>query len=179
MDCSEPIFIPSKDPLLTVDLQSDRNIQKEIFLINKDEFQFRFLGKRKIDMDKLKDPAAHKQEVGTFVTSLLLLSAPGFAFIIFVKAAIKYLVITLFFGLIAFFLMDLTNYKLRFRRVLSIAAHAGVPIVLIETIAAVTNPDVLLPFMRFIGLNIYAVTLTLWFFYIIICIVFVHKRSEE
>ena len=178
IETTEPVFIPSKDPLFTIDLRTDRNMKNELFLINKEEFQFRFLGKRKIDLEKLKDPAEHKQEVGTFLASLILLAAPGFAFLIFVKAAIKYLIITSLFGLLAFFLMDLTHYKLKFKKVMSIAVHAGVPIVLIETIAAATNPKVLFPFMRFIGLNIYAVTLTIWFFYIILCIVAIHTKKE-
>lgn len=179
IETKEAISIPSQDPLLTIDLQENKNMEKEIFLINKDEVQFRFFGKRKIALDKLKNPLEHKQEVGTFVTSIILLLTPGILFILYLKIAIKYLLIALLFATLIFFLIDLTNYKLKFKKVLVITAYASVPIILIETIIAVINPKILFPFMRFIGLNLYAVTLTIWFFYIIICIIIINKRTKN
>ncbi|RLE48227.1 hypothetical protein DRJ25_00440 [Candidatus Woesearchaeota archaeon] len=174
-----PVNIPQKNPLFTIDLQSDSNMKNELFLINKREFQFRFFGKRKIDLPKLKDPAAHKQEVGTFITSMILLLAPGFAFITFVKAAIKYLIISLLISFLAFFIMDLTDYKTRFKNTLTITTHAGIPLVLIETLVAVTNPKILFPFMRFIGLRVYAITLVIWFIYTLLCIISVKAKVNK
>lgn len=179
IDISEPILIPSKDPLMTIDIQNKRSMKKEILLINKEEFQFRFFGKRKIDLDKLKNPAENKQEVGTFAACLILLLAPGFALIIFFKIAVKYLLIIFLLGSILFFLMDLTNRRLKYKKALSITAHAGIPIMIIETISAVINPTWMLPFMRFIGLNIYAIPLLAWIVYSTICIFTATKQKEH
>jgi hypothetical protein len=179
LETDEKISIPSRDPLLSIDRNSNIGMDKELFVINKDEFQFRFFGKRKIEIEKLKNFSEHKDEVGTFLTSMFILLFPGLFFIIFIKSAIKYLIISLFLGLIAFLLIDLTNYKLKFKKILSISAYTGAPIILAELIISAINPKILFPFIRFIGLNVYSVTLIIWFFFIILCIIVSNKKTKN
>lgn len=180
LETTEPITIPKKQALLTIDLTNENTTMKnEIFLITKDKIEFRFFGKKRMETSNLKNPAENKEAVGRFATSLLFLLAPGFVLILFIKAAIKYLLITVLFGLLIFFLMDLTHYKLKLKQMLTIAAYAAVPIIIIETLFAVINPSILMPFMRFLGLNIYAVTLTIWLGYIVICVISVYAKDEE
>ncbi len=179
LEATDSISIPSTNPIITIDLENDPQLNKEIFLITKEKIKYRFFGKREIETSKLKNPQEHNEEVGRFATSIAFLLVPGFAVIMFFKAAIKYFLITILFGTIIFFLMDLTHYKIKFKKMLTIAAFASVPIILIETIFAAINPSLLLPFMRFIGLNIYTVTLAIWFGYIIICVIFLKDKLEK
>lgn len=179
VDTTGTIQIPSKNPLITIDLNEDKTIQKEMFVIDQDEFQFKFFGKRKIDLEKFKNPGENKEEIGTFLSSMLIMLAPGFAFIIFIKAAIKYLLITLLFSLLVFFIMDLTEYRAKLKQVITITTYAGAPIVLIEIIMSLINPQALLPFLRFLGLNLYAVTMVAWFFYAIGCVIATNLKEAK
>ena len=74
--------------------------------------------------------------------------------------------------------MDLTTFKLKFRKVLTITAYASVPIILIETILSIINPVWMIPFMRFFGINVYAISLLAWFLFAIICIIFTNKNKR-
>lgn len=64
----------------------------------------------------------------------------------------------LVFGTLFFIIMELSRRRLRWKQVLSIAAHALTAVIFIEVVSAVFTTVYLLPVFRFLGLNVYAIT---------------------
>ena len=176
---TSPVNIPTKDPLVAIDTQTDRQLKNEFLVITDDFVKFRFLGKQQIEIDKFKQPSKNKAEIGPFIAKLVLLLAPGFILMIYLKIAIKYFILTWIFGILIFFLMDLTTLKLKFKKVLTITAYASAPIILIETISSTINPVWMMPFMRFLGINVYAISLLAWFLLAIICMIFSNISNHK
>ena len=54
---TSPVNIPTKDPLVAIDTQTDRQLKNEFLVITDDFVKFRFLGKQQIEIDKFKQPS--------------------------------------------------------------------------------------------------------------------------
>lgn len=157
---SAPFAFPSKDPWVKVDLNSNLSLSKELIAIDQSSIQYRFINVRNITQLELFQPLEHKATVAGFLTKLFILFLPGVALFLFVRFWFKYFLMTLIMGTLFFIIMELSQYRLRYKQMLSIAAHAVAPIMILEVVSAAIYSQYLLPLptIKFAGLYIYAVS---------------------
>ncbi len=155
---SAPVAIPRHNPWVVVDFNANLTMTKEIFVIDKETIKYRFISPKSIPRAQLKDWSANKPRVSGFLSALLIMMLPGIALLLYVRIWLKYFVMVLVFGTFFFIIMELSRYRLRWKQMLNIAAHALTAVILVEVIAASITTVFLIPVMRFLGLNVYAVT---------------------
>lgn len=155
---SSPIAVPQHNPWVVVDLNSNLNLSKEIFVIDKETVKYRFISPKSIPREQLKNPGTNRAGVSRFLTALIIMLLPGIALLLYVRMWLKYFLYVLVFGTLFFIIMELSRRRLRWKQMLNIACHALTPVVFIEVVSAVVSTIYLLPVLRFLGLNIYAVT---------------------
>jgi len=176
---SSTITIPVHNPWVVVDLNNDYTLTKEFLVIDKTTIQYRFLTVKKIQRDQLKDVSSNRASVSGFFTSLILLLAPGIALVLYIRLWLKYLLLILVFGTFFFIVMELTHYRLRWKQMLSIAAHAITPVIAIEVVSSFVTTAYLLPVFRFLGVSIYAITTILFAFLMTIAVVGYHIEDNR
>ncbi|VVB81135.1 Uncharacterised protein [uncultured archaeon] len=155
---SAPVAIPKHNPWVVVDLNANLTMTKEIFVIDKDTFKYRFISPKSIPREQLKDFSANKPRVSSFLSAILVMMLPGIALLLYVRMWLKYFLMVLVFGTFFFIVMELSRYRLHWKQMLNIAAHALTAVILVEVIAAAVSTVFLIPIMRFLGLNVYAIT---------------------
>ena len=153
-----PVAIPRHNPWVVVDLNANLTMTKEIFVIDKDTVKYRFISPKSIPRAQLEDWSANKPRVSGFLSALLIMMLPGIAILLYIRMWLKYFVMVLVFGTFFFIIMELSRYRLRWKQVLNIAAHALTAVILVEVVSASITTVFLIPVMRFLGLNVYAVT---------------------
>lgn len=158
---SSPIVIPRHNPWVVVDLNSNLNLSKEIFVIDKDSFKYRFISPRSIPRDQLKNLSSNRPAVSGFLTALLVMLLPGIVLLLYIRMWIKYFLFILVFGTLFFIIMELSKFRLHWKQMLNIASHSLTAVIFIEVVSSAVTTVYLLPVMRFLGLNIYAVTVIL------------------
>ena len=169
-----PIAVPHHNPWVVVDLNSNLNLTKEIFVIDKDSVKYRFINTRSIPRDQLKNLSSNRLAVSGFLTAFLVMLLPGIALLLYIRMWIKYFMFILVFGTLLFIIMELSRYRLRWKQMLNIAAHSLTAVIFIEVVSSAVTTVYLLPVMRFLGLNIYAVTTVLMAALMVIGIVGYH-----
>jgi hypothetical protein len=155
---TDRISIPHHNPWLVIDLNSNLTLTKEIFVIDKENVQYRFLNTQSIKREQLKDFSANKAKVSGFLTTILVMLFPGIAILLYIRMWLKYLLMIFVFGTLFFIIMELSKFRLKWKQALNIAAHSLTSIILIEVISAALTTTYLIPVMRFLGVSIYAVT---------------------
>lgn len=168
------LSIPTRNPVIAVDLNEEVKINKEFFVIDKDSVKYRVFTVKEIPREQLKEISNYKTQVSTFFGLVLLLMLPGIALLLYVRLWLKYFLLVLLMGTFFFIVLDLTRWKLRWKQMLNLAAHAITPIILLEVIAAFATTIFLVPFMKFVGVNIYLVSLAIYTGLMIFGIVGVH-----
>ncbi|MBW2969754.1 DUF1189 domain-containing protein [Candidatus Woesearchaeota archaeon] len=153
-----PIAVPARNPWVVVDLNSDLNISKEIFVIDKETVKYRFINTKSISREHLKNAGSNRAAAGGFFASVLVMLLPGIALFLYIRMWIKYFLYVLVFGTVFFIIMELSRYRLRWKQMLNISAHALTIVIFVEVVSAVFTAVYLLPVLRFLGLNIYAIT---------------------
>ena len=155
---SAPVAIPRHNPWVVVDLNANLTMTKEIFVFDKETIKYRFISPKSIPRAQLEDWSANKPRVSSFLSALLIMMLPGIALLLFIRMWLKYFVMVLVFGTFFFIIMELSRYRLRWKQMLNIAAHALTAVILVEVVSASITTVFLIPVMRFLGLNVYAVT---------------------
>jgi hypothetical protein len=168
---TDRISIPHHNPWLVIDLNSNVTLTKEIFVIDKETVQYRFLNTRSIQREQLKDFSANKAKVSGFLTTILVMLFPGIAILLYVRMWLKYLLMIFVFGTLFFIIMELSNFRLKWKQMLNIAAHSLTLVIFIEVISAALTTAYLIPVMRFLGVSIYAVTTLIFAFLMVVGIV--------
>ena len=169
---TDVLTIPRHNPWVVVDLNSNYTLKKEFLVIDANTVKYRLLNVRTLDRDSLKDFSEHKATVSGFLAALILMMLPGVALLLYVRAWLKYFLLVILFASLFFIITELTRFKLRWKQLANIAAHAITPMILIETIVSFATTAVLLPLkIRFLGLNFYAVTMLLFIVLMIVGIV--------
>lgn len=174
-----PITLPTNKPLLVIDTVSDRNISKEVFVITNDSLKYRLIGKNSVPLSGFKNIKESKRIVSGFLTVLFVLLLPAVFILFYFKFWLKYFLLVFFVSVILFILFELTRWRLKFKQVLNIACHTAVVMVVLEVVSAPINTGYLLPFLKFLGINIYAVTLALFCIFSIAGIVFVNIKKKK
>lgn len=157
---NSPFSFPVVNPWIVVDLNSNLSLSKELVVIDKEVVHYRFFNVGNITQSELSSPIENKGRVAGFLTKLIILLLPGITLFLFVRYWVKYFLIALLMGTLFFVLLELTQYRLKFKRMLSIAAHAVSPIIILEVVSSALYANYLLPLpsIRFAGLNIYALS---------------------
>ncbi len=168
---TDRISIPHHNPWLVIDLNSNVTLTKEIFVIDKETVQYRFLNTQSIQREQLKDFSANKAKVSGFLTTILVMLFPGIAILLYVRMWLKYLLMIFVFGTLFFIIMELSNFRLKWKQMLNIATHALTLVIFIEVISAALTTAYLIPVMRFLGVSIYAVTTLIFAFLMVVGIV--------
>jgi len=153
-----PVSIPNHKPFVVMDLNANLTLTQEIFVIDKDNLQYRWFGIKKVPLEELKDISGHKTEVSGFITAMIILMLPAIAILLYIRAWLKYYLLVMVLGSLFFIIFELTRFKLRWKEMLNVSMHALTAIILIETISAPIATAYLLPVTRFLGVNIYAIT---------------------
>ncbi|RJQ21188.1 DUF1189 domain-containing protein [Candidatus Woesearchaeota archaeon] len=169
---TDRITIPRTNPWLVVDLNNNVSLTKETFVIDKDTIKYRFFGIKTVDRDHIKEPSEYRAPVSRFITLLILLMMPGVALLLYLRSLLKYFLMVLLFATLWYIIFDLSRYRLKWKQMLNICSHTIVPILLIETVSAALTTAYLLPLpFRFVGLNIYIITLALFAILTAVCII--------
>ncbi len=159
---SAPVAVPRTNPWVVVDLNSNLTLTKEVFVIDSETVKYRFFGVKSLPHQQLKDISSNRGRVSGFLAVVLFLMLPGIAILFYIRTWLKYFLLIVVFGTFFFIIMELTKFRLRWKQVLNIAAHALTAIIFIEVISAVFTTVYLIPVLRFLGVNIYAVTTVLF-----------------
>lgn len=154
-----PILIPEAHPLIMVDLNSNLTLSEELFVIDKETVHYRFINKGSIPIDLLKSPGQSTSRVAGFATIVMLMLLPGIALFLYIRMWLKYFLVLLVMGTFMFVVMELTKFKLKWKQMLNIAAHAMTLIIFIEVISAALYTKFLIPIIPFLGVKIYAISL--------------------
>lgn len=155
---TEPVSIPHHKPFVVMDMNSNLTLTQEIFVIDKDNIQYRWFGVKRVPLNDFKDISGHKAEVSGFLAALITMLLPGIAILLYIRAWLKYFFLVLIIGTLLFIIFELTRFRMRWKQMLNIGMHALTLVILIETVSAPISAAYLLPVKRFIGVNIYAVT---------------------
>jgi len=176
---SAPITIPRHNPWVIIDLNSERKLTNEILVIDQSNVQYRFLKINSIPRDHLKDANQHRMPVGGFVAKLIMLMIPGIILFLYVRTWLKYLLLIIVGGTLFFIIMELTKFRLKWKQMLNIAAHALTLVIFIEVISAAIATGYLVPIFRFLGVNIYAITSAIFFGLMIVGILGYHIGARK
>jgi len=156
--------VPTSKPWIRIDFNNNLTLKDEMLVIDHDTLQYRLLSPKKIPQAQLREPAAYRTETDSFFTLVIVLMIPGVALLLFVRAWLKYALLIFLFGTFFFIITDLTRYKMKWRQMISVAAHAITPILVVEVIASAITTFFLfeIPKIRFLGLKLFAITLILY-----------------
>jgi hypothetical protein len=176
---SEPINIPSTTPITIIDLVTEnKTIGDETFLITKDKIHYRFFGLKSINIADLKDVTSHQKAVGGFITVLLLMFLPAFGLLLFVSLLIKYFILTLLASLAFFVLLELTHFRLKFKKMLSVTCHAATIGILLEVLSMPFSTNYLIPTIKFLGTYVYLIPLAIFLGYTLIVIILTYYDKK-
>jgi len=156
---SDAVRIPQGNPWVLVDLNNNVSLSKEFLVIDSSSVQYRWLNVKKIPREQFNDLAGNRAVVSTFISAILLLMLPGIALMLYIRTWIKYFILILVFGTFFFIISELSRFRLKWKQMLNIAAHALTPLILLEVISAGITTAYLIPVLKFLGVNIYLVSL--------------------
>ncbi len=176
---TDKIMVPRHNPWLVIDLNNNVTLTKEIFVIDKENVQYRFLNTNSIPRQQLKDFSANKARVAGFLTVILIMLLPGIALLLYIRMWLKYLLFIFVFGTLFFIIMELSKMRLKWKQMLSIAAHALTGIIFLEVISAVFTTAYLIPVMRFLGVSIYAISTAIFAFLMVIGVIGYHIEDKR
>jgi hypothetical protein len=168
---TDKITVPRHNPWLVIDLNNNLTLTKEIFVIDKNNVQYRFLNTNSIPREQLKDFSANKARVAGFLTIILIMLLPGIAILLYIRMWLKYLLLIFVFGTFFFIVMELSKMRLKWKQMLNIAAHALTGIIFVEVISAVFTTAYLIPVLRFLGVSIYAITTIIFAFFMVLGVI--------
>ena len=160
---TDRISVPNTNPWLVIDRNANVTLKKEIFVIDANNIQYRFLNTKTMPLDQLKDFSANKARVSGFLTMILVMMLPGIALLLYIRLWLKYLLMILIGGTLFFIIMELSKLRLRWKQMLNVAAHAITGVIFIEVISSAITTTYLIPTnLRFLGVGFYAITTALF-----------------
>lgn len=153
------IHIPEKKPVLTVDMTGeDVKHSTQRFILTKNYALYNFLsGAKKVETKQLLEPTSNKPVVSEFVALLIIFILPSVVFYSFAALWIKYFLLVLVLGTLAFLLVDLTQYRKKWVKTLKLACFAAGPVIAVEVVSIPFGTDWLVPLFRLVGVPFYVV----------------------
>jgi hypothetical protein len=176
---TDKITVPRHNPWLVIDLNNNLTLTKEIFVIDKNNIQYRFLNTNSIPREQLKDFSANKARVAGFLTVILIMLLPGISILLYIRMWLKYLLFIFVFGTFFFIVMELSKMRLKWKQMMNIAAHALTGIIFVEVISAVFTTAYLIPVFRFLGVSIYAITTIIFAFLMVVGVIGYHIEDRR
>lgn len=176
---SDKITVPRHNPWLVVDLNNNLTLTKEIFVIDRNDVHYRFINTNSIPREQLKDFSANRVRVAGFLTVVLIMLLPGIALLLYIRTWLKYLLLIFAFGTLFFIIMELSKFRLKWKQMLNIASHAITIVIFIEVISAALTTAYLIPVLRFLGVNIYAITTIIFAFLMVVGIIGYHIEDRR
>lgn len=165
---SDKITIPKHNPWVVVDLNSNLTLTKEIIVIDSETIKYRFLGIKSIPREQMKDISGNRAGASRFLAAILLLMLPGIALLLYIRTWLKYFFLIIVAGTFFFLIMELSRFRLQWKQMMNIASYALTAVIFIEVISAAITTAYLLPILRFLGVNIYAITTAIFAFMLIV-----------
>ena len=176
---SDKITIPRHNPWVVVDLNNNLTLTKEIIVIDSEAVKYRFLGIKSIPHEQLKNVSGNRSGVSRFLTAILLMMLPGIVLLLYIRTWLKYFFLIIVAGTLFFIITELSRFKLQWKQMLNIAAHALTAVIFIEVISATVTTAYLLPVLRFLGVSIYAITTAIFLFMMFVGIVGYHIEDHR
>lgn len=176
---SDEVTIPQDHPWIRVNLNTNLTLKEELFVVDQSTVQYRLLGIKSIEQKTLLDPATNVAQVSGFASTILTMLLPGIGFFLYVRMLLKYFLLVVLMGTLAFIVLELTKFKLKYKEALNIAAFAITPILALEVLPAPINTDFLLPVFRFVGIDVFAIPIFLFIGMMVFGIVGYHIGSKR
>lgn len=179
INMTSPIYLPLQDTKIIIDTTGTHTeIGKEKLLITKDKIHYRPYKKvMSMSTDVVKDLGENKDKISQLAVIVFLLILPSFIIAGYVLLFLKYLIIVLLSSLIIYFLLDLTEFRQRWRKTFAITAHAVTIMVLIEVLSVLFSTRWLVPMFSVFGVNFYLVSLILFLILTMISLAMVIQKS--
>ncbi len=171
---SAPIIIPASKPWVVIDLNSRLNLTSEFFVVDNETIKYRFLGITTVSHEE-----ADGKGIGQLSVVMFSLMLPGIAILLYARSWLKYFLLVFVIAIVFFIIMELSRLRLRWKQMLNIAAHAITPIIILESVSAPITTVYLIPVLKFLGLRIYAVSLVVLAFFMIVGIIGYHFEERR
>ncbi len=163
----EPIMIPTKDPLITLDTTNNKTLDTELLLITNEELYYNIFGEQGKTTIEKYDFSEHRKGAMDAISKFFFFLIPSIATFYILAYTIKYLAIILIAACCAFALTKMRKSKIEFRQILSLSIYTSTVMILIEVL---TIPffisKYLVTYSPFIGFNtsVFAITFYLVLF---------------
>ncbi|MBI4016606.1 MAG: DUF1189 family protein [Candidatus Aenigmarchaeota archaeon] len=164
LSVKEPVYIPARKTQVIVDTTGmHSHLGSERFLITNDGLFYRWFNhERTITAQEFGRLLENKEKTSMLLTAIAIFLVPSALFFLYAFLWVKYMLTIFLFGTLAYFLLDLTHFRLEWRKMLNIAGYSAAPVILFEVISLPVNTDYLIPLVQIIGMNIYLVPLLLY-----------------
>lgn len=181
VDMSTAIHVPEKKPVLTIDMTGgDVKPTTQRVIITKDYVLYNLLkGTEKVNTKQLLEPTKNKPVVSQVLALFIIFILPSVVFYSFIALWIKYFLLILIIGTLAFLLVDLTQYRKKWVKTLKLACFAAAPVIAIEVISIPFNTDWLIPLFRIVGIPIYVIGIVLLLVLTMLVVVLTHYFKAE
>ena len=163
VDMNTAIHVPETKPVLTIDMTGE-NVKPttQRVIITKDYVTYNLLkGTQKVNTKQLLEPTKNKPIVSQVLALFIIFILPSIVFYSFLALWIKYFLLVLIVGTLAFLLLDLTQYRKKWVKTIKLACFAVAPVIAIEVISIPFNTDWLIPLFRILGIPIYVIGIVL------------------
>ena len=181
LSVKEPVYFPARKSQVIIDTTGMRShLGDERFLITEEGLYYRWFNQeRTITAGEFATLLENKEKTRKLLTVLAVFLIPSSLFFLYAFLWLKYLLTIFLFGTAAYFLLDLTHFRLQWRQMLNVAGYAAGPVILFEVISLPVNTQYLIPLVQIIGMNIYLVPLILYAVIIGIATTAVHATRKE
>ncbi|MBD3303710.1 DUF1189 domain-containing protein [Candidatus Woesearchaeota archaeon] len=181
VDMSTAIHVPEKKPVLTIDMTGeDVKPAAQRVIITKDYVWYNLLkGTQKVKTRHLLEPTKNKPVVSQVLALFIIFILPSIVFYSFIALWIKYFLLILIIGTLAFLLVDLTQYRKKWVKTLKLACFAAAPVIAIEVISIPFNTDWLIPLFRIVGIPIYVIGIVLLLVLTMLIVILTHYFKAE
>jgi len=176
---SAPLAIPSTQPWIVIDKNNNRTLSSELFVIDQETVQYRFLNKGSISQELLKTPSQAIDRVSGFAATMLLMILPGIIFFLYVRMWLKYLLIIVVFATVFSFISELTKFKVKWKPMLNIATHGLTLLIPLEVLAMAISSKFLIPIIPFLGISIFGVSLLILSVFMVLGIIGCHMKGKR
>ena len=156
----DAILIPEVDPIIAID--ATNNTQKAVaskMLVTQEYFYWKTASGevKKVKMADWFRNDESRSAIASFIFLVSLIFLPGFLFWLMILLFLKYLIIVTVFAAIFSITLDLTKYKIPFKKMFNICAYAATLLIFVEVIFIPIGTNYLLPLFSIFWIQFYLV----------------------
>lgn len=174
VNADKPVLLPTSHPFLIIDLTTNqRAIDSENILLTRKYLEYK-IGRdsTRIEFSELNNAEA-KTKIAILLTLLIL---PSVIFWILLACFVKYFLWSFSVSLLAWVILDLTQYKKRFLRIFAASNYSMVYVIPLEIIL---GGEWLIPFAELFRIKFYTITTALYFVVFILTIAFIMTEENQ